>query len=313
MGFPASNTIISDKAVIGYIFQDLERQADQSWVPTLANRFNSTQLTETYGGIGNAPPLREFLGPKVLNNLKEYSIQITNKDWESTLKVNVRDLQRDKTGQLQMKTGDLARRAAQHDEKLLSALIDTGDDADLALAYDGQFFFDTDHVINNSGTINNDITYDVTTTTAPTSSEAAAAMMATAQALFGFKDDQGEPANQGARRFTVMVPITFWGAFQQAASKEFLSNGVSNPALGNGIQWNVVANARLTWTTAFAMFIDDMPRKPFIVQLEDGPRVEVLSDGSDYQFHNQANLYSVVKSGNVGYGDFTKACLCTLI
>jgi phage major head subunit gpT-like protein len=309
---PAQNTIISDRAVIGMILQDLERQSATSWTGRLANNFESVQRTETYGGVGNVPAVREWVGEKVKESLKEYSITITNKDWESTLQIHRKDLARDKTGQLQLRIGQLATRAAQHDEKLLSTLINTGDAATNGLAFSGQFFFDTDHALNNSGTINNDVSYNVATTTAPTSTEAANAMMYAIQQMYGFKDDQGEPTNQGAKSFSVMVPVTFWAAFQQAVNTQFLANGVTNPIMGHGLNINLIPNARLTWTEAFAVFIDDQPTKPFIIQTEEAPRVEVLSEGSDYAFNNASHLYSVVKSGNVGYGDFTKAILCTL-
>lgn len=310
---PAINTIISDKAVESYIFQALENQADRSWTGSVANQFSSTQLTQTYGGVGNVPAVREWLGAKVLNSLKEYSISITNKDWEATLEVKRKDLVRDKTGQLLMKIGQLAERAAQHDEKILSALIDTGDDADIGLAFDGQYFFDTDHSFNNSGTVNNDLTYDIATTTAPTATEAANSIMYTIQQMYGFKDDQGEPTNQGAKSFTVMCPVTFWAPFQQAINTQFLTNGVTNPIMGQGLQIKVVANPRLTWTTAFAVFINDTTTKPFIIQTEEAPRIEILGVDSDYAFHNASHLYSVIKAGNVGYGDFTKAALCTYV
>lgn len=309
---------ISDRAVVSYILQDLDGAAANSWVSTVANEFSSNQASETYAGLGNVPAMREWLGPKLLKSLADYAITITNKDWESTLAVKRKDLTRDKTGQLRVRTGELGLRATEHTTKILSELLDTGEDGDLGLAYDGQFFFDTDHVVNNSGTINNDITYDVTTTTAPTPAEMASAIQAAIQALYGFKDDQGEPTNHNAKSFVVMVPTVFWGVTTVAVRNEMLvtntSGNVSQSPLHNiGLNISVIANPRLTWTTKFAVFVADGPRKAFIVQTEDGPRVEVLTEGSDHAFHNAEHLFSVIKSGNVGYGDFLKAILVTLV
>jgi len=313
----ASLPEISDRAVISYIFQDLESAAAGSWVPSLANEFSSDMAGETYAGVGNVAPMREWIGAKLIKNLQEYKITITNKDWESTLAVKLKDLRRDKTNQLRMRTGELGQRAVQNTAKILSELILAGEAAGVGgLAYDGQFFYDTDHVVKNSGTIKNDIAFDVATTTAPTPAEMASAIQFAIQSLYGFKDDEGEPTNQNANSFVIMVPTVFWGVTTVAVSKEMLVTNTSgnvsqNPLLGAGLNFQVVQNPRLTWTTKFSVFAVNQPRKPFIVQTELPYQVEVLSDGSDYQFHNHENLYSVIGAGNVGFGDFTKAIIVT--
>lgn len=313
MGMTAQFPTISTKGVIGIILEELEKSLANSWVSLVANQYSSNQQTETYAGVGNVAPMREWIGEKNLKSLNPASFTISNKDFESTLRLFTKDLDRDKTSQLRARAGELATRAAEHEESLLSALIDTGDDGDIGLSFDGQYFFDTDHVFASSGTINNDITYDVTTTTAPTPTEAAAAMLAAAQAIYGFKDDVGEPINGSVKNFTVMVPLPFWAAFEQAASVPFLANAISNPVVNMGVKFKVVVNPRLTWTTAFAVFVGDKAAKPFIVQTELGPMVETLAEGSDYAFFNAAHLFSVIKRGNVGYSRFDQACLVTLV
>lgn len=303
---------ISDKAVISYILQDLEGATKNSWAGRIANRFQSTTASELYAGLGNAPMMREWLGAKLAKQLKEYPFRIDNKDWESTLEVKLRDLQRDKTGQLIMRTGQLAMRAAEHEEKLLSALIDGGAGSTLGTAYDGANYFSDSHAVGASGTIDNNVDFDVTTTTAPTSAEMALAIMAAIQALYGFKDDTGEPTNQNCKEFIIMVPTPFWSATITAVTKDRLSANADNPLLNIGLSLSVVQNPRLTWTTKFATFAVGDPTKPLIIQEENAPSVEVLNDGSDWQFNNKSNLYSLIKSGNVAYGRFDKAVLTTL-
>lgn len=303
---------ISDKAVIGYILQDLDGATKNSWAGLLANRFNSTTASELYTGLGNAPLMREWVGAKLAKQLKEYPFRIDNKDWESTLEVAVRDLQRDKTGQLMMKTAQLAMRTAEHEEKLLSQLIDGGDGTTYGTAYDSQNYFSDTHSVGNSGTMDNNVGYDVTTTTAPTSVEMSAAIMQSIQTLYGFKDDTGEPSNQNETSFVIMVPTTFWSAAITAVTKDRLSANTDNPLLNIGLSLKVVQNPRLTWTTKFATFAVGGATKPLIIQEENPPSVEVLGEGSDWRFHNKSHLYSVIKSGNVGYGRFDKAVLTTL-
>lgn len=322
MPSPAQYPTISDKGVVGIILEQLEASLAGSWVSLIANQYSSNQATETYAGIGNVPALREWLGEKQLKSLNIGSLTITNKDWESTLRLMRKDLQRDKTGFLRQRAGELATRAAEHDEKLLSELIDTGDDADIGTAFDGQFFFDTDHSFGASGTINNDITVDISalatgqhgSVTAPSVGEAAMSILAGIQQIYGFKDDQAEPINGSARNFIAMVPVPLWAAFSGAVDLDAVASGEQNPLRANQrISVAVIVNPRLTWTDEFAIFRTDGNAKALAVQTEMGPMVEVLGDGSDYAFHNAAHLYSVIKSGNVGYQRFDQACLVTMI
>ncbi len=74
----AQHPTISDKAVVGILFQELETARQASWVDRIANRFNSNQATETYAGVGNAPPMTEWLGQKKWHELKPFSHTITN-------------------------------------------------------------------------------------------------------------------------------------------------------------------------------------------------------------------------------------------
>lgn len=320
MGQPAQYATLASPAVIGIILEALDMPMD-SWVPLVANEYNSTQATETYAGAGAVSPMREWIGEKQFKSVNLGSLTVSNKDWESTLRLFRKDLNRDKTGQLRQKAAELAIRGMQHNEKLLSALIDTGDDADIGTAFDGQYFFDTDHSFGSSGTINNDIAVDISalpcgehgSTTAPSAGEMSLSILAAVQAIYGFKDDQGEPKNQSAKRFSVMVPTSLWTAAVAATGLNLLAGNEQNLIVANKqFSIDVIHNPRLTWTAAFAVFRTDGPTKACLVQTEEAPRIEYLAEGSDYAFHNAAHLYSVIKSGNVSYQDFTQACLVTM-
>lgn len=324
MGNPAKFEYVSDKEVIGLFFQAYEGRLDASWVPKISVNFPSTVAVERYAGIGNAPALREWVGARLAKSLAEHTKTVTNKDYEATLVALRKDLQRDKTGQLQIKIAQLAERAAEHDEKLLSELIDTGDDADLDTAYDGQFFFDTDHAVGASGTMDNDISIDISalptgdttgshgSVTAPSVGEAALCIQRGIQQMRGFKDDQGEPVNHSMREVLIMVPTGLEAAFESALNVEYMAQGMSNPLIGSSVAKTLVVNPRLTWTDEFAIFRVDSAQKALLVQTEEAPVMEVIGEGSEYAFDNAAHKYGIRKSGAVAYWDFTKACLVTM-
>jgi phage major head subunit gpT-like protein len=182
-------------------------------------------------------------------------------------------------------------------------------------------FFDTDHAVGSSGTLDNDKVVDISalptgdttgshgSTTSPSVGEAALVIQAGIQALFAMKDDQGEPVNQNMQEVMVMVPTSLMAPFEAALNSQTLAQGMSNPIYGSSIRKRLVVNPRLTWTENIAVFRTDSAVKPFIVQQEQAPVMEVVGAGSEYEFLNNSRLYGVKKSGNVAYWDFTRACL----
>lgn len=310
---------ITTKGVVGMILARLET-GSAAWVNAVCMKVNSMQATEDYGWLGAAPALREFIAGRQPAELRENSFTISNKDYEGSITIKSKDMRRDKLGMIAVRTNQLADRAMDHPAKLLSTLIEDGESA---ACYDGQYYFDTDHSEGDSGTQSNDITVDISavaannhgSTTAPSVEELAAAILAGIQQMYTFKDDRGEPMNQGANQFVVMVPITYMGAALQAVTAMLVGGGATNvlPALSGKFNIDVVPNPRLTWTEKLAIFRVDDAAKPFVLQEEDIPDVVALGEGSEYEQLNKEQLYGVDWTGNVGYGYWQHSCLVTLV
>jgi hypothetical protein len=311
---------VTDNYVTSLFFQAMGEVGDKSWVPLISSTFTSNSASERYAGVGNPPALVEWIGERKIKDLAEYKVDVANNDYEATLKVFLKDLRRDKTGQLEVKIRGLAERAAEHDEKILSTLINSGESLK---SYDGQDFFDTDHAVGSSGTLDNDIAVDISelptggtgthgSTTAPSVAEAALCVQAAITQLFKMKDDQGEPINQNMREVMVMVPTALMAAYEGALTMRSLALGFDNPIFGSSIQKRLVVNPRLTWADKVAVFRTDSAVKPFMVQVEEPPVMEVVGAGSEYEFLNNGRLYGVKKSGNVAFWDFARACMVTM-
>lgn len=313
---------ITSRSVIGRFYEMLEGSFDNSWVSRIGMYFNSDQSSETYKWLGMSPAMREWIGGRNAKGLRENGLTIANKTFESTLEIGVDDLRRDKTGQLNVRIGELADRTATHWESLLSTLILNGTGSTSGLCYDGQYFFDTDHSEGSSGSQNNAITasqvsaLNVGTATEPTAAEMATALLGCLGYMLGYKDDQGEPIHGQARQFVVMTPVGLWGPAVTAVTQAALigsAGAVSpNPLSGTGFQLSVVCNPRLTWTTDFAIFRTDGRTKPFILQEEEGVTVSALAEGSEEEFKNNRHLYGVKAIRNVGYGMWHHALKATL-
>lgn len=316
---------LGSRAVKGLFFEELE--AVESWSSNIAAEFGSDQDVETYAGLTNVPMPREWIGGRQAKQMAQRSLTITNKDWEATLAIATKDLRRDKTDQIRARIAALAQGAARHKEKLLSDYIAAGAASTYGYAYTGATttFFSSTHSYGDS-TNDNTIDVDISalpvgdttgahgSTTAPSVGEMALAIQAGCQQLFGFVDSEGQPINQSLRSFVIMVPTTLWGVAKTAVNGASMAQGMTNPLIGDGMSYKVVPNARLnsSWTTKFAVFADGGLIRPFIVQTEVPLTLDVLAEGSDYEFDNKAHKYSASWVGNVGYWAPDKACLVTL-
>jgi len=308
---------ISAREVIGILFQEMENAARASWISRIANEFQSTVAEEVYAGLGMAPAMREWLGGKLAKSFNELSVRIANKDWESTIAVKNKDLRRDKTAQLRLRLGEMADRAVQHEEKLASALILNGTGTTYGACYDTKALFADDHSIGDSGTIDNSIAVSLAgipaevggTVTSPSPEEFIHCVMQGVKTLRTFKDDQGEPINGSAKSFLVMVPTGLSVAAEYSLTQTLIAPGQSNPLLSSRNSFEVVVNQRLTWTDKFVVFRTDNRVKPLISQIEYGPLAKALAEGSDHEFKENEQLFSVEKSGNMGYGRFDQAVL----
>ena len=299
---------ITSRRVIGRFFQRLE-QGPTGWVDRITFPVSSDQDSEEYGWLGMSPQMREWIGGRQAKQTREFSFTINNKDFEATLEFDTRDLRRDKSGQIMVRIDDLADRTLSHPAKLLTDLIVSGESA---VAYDGQFFFDTDHTEGDSGVQSNDITFDVTTPTAPTAEEMRDAILAGVKNMYGLKDDRGEPLNENARSFDVMTPTSLWDKAVEAITLPTVSTGGANLLPNLDLTLRPVANPRLPWTDKFAIFRTDGVVAPFILQEEKPVNIDAIAEGSELEFRERKHHYGVDWAGNVGFGFWQYANLTTL-
>jgi phage major head subunit gpT-like protein len=277
----------------------------------------SNQESETYKWLGMSPAMREWVGGRNAKGFRENGLTIINKHFEATLEVLVQDLKRDKTGQTLIRIAEMADRVNSHWAILLSTLITNGASA---LCYDGQYFFDTDHSEGDSGSQSNSISVDISalasqvhgSTTAPSPEEMSMSIYQAISQILSFKDDQGEPMNEGARSFLVQVPVSLLSAANAAVMNDTFASGSTNTLRKSGFSIAVETNPRLTWTTQFAVYRTDGRVKPFIRQEEEPVTLKAIAEGSELEFKEAKHQYGVDCWRNVGYGYWQHAVLVTM-
>ncbi|OAO02709.1 Mu-like prophage major head subunit gpT family protein [Roseovarius indicus] len=310
-----ANKGLSSRAIIGRFFKRLEAAEGASWVGALSMLFQSDQESETYKWLGQAPAMREWIGGRHAKGLRENGITIENKLFESTMEIPVDWMRRDKTGQIMVRVDEMVDRTVTHWASLLSTLIAN---AESAVCYDGQYFFDTDHVEGKSGQQSNDITVDISavpanvhgTATAPSVEEMREMILRGASQILGFKDDVGEPMNELARAFHVQVPTAWWSTAAAAIKNPVVGAGETNVMTNlEGYNFGLSVNPRLTWTDKLSIYRTDGSAAPFIRQEEKPVDVSAVAEGSELEFNERKHHYGVEALRNVGYGYWQHACL----
>lgn len=107
-------------------------------------RVPSNTAQEQYAWMATLPGFREWIGDRVLNNLRTYDYVIRNKKWEDSFTVPADKIEDDQIGLYGPIAQMMGQAGAQHPQELVDALLLSGFNTN---CYDGQFFFDTDHPV----------------------------------------------------------------------------------------------------------------------------------------------------------------------
>lgn len=297
---------LGSRAIIGAYYEKLAADLSAGWIAKTSMLFDSNQESETYKWLGMAPAMREWIGGRNAKGFRENGVTIVNKTFEATMEVLVDEIRRDKTGQVMLRVAELAAKTNSHWAKLLTTLILAGE---TTLCYDGLYFFDDTHAEGDSGTQDNLLGGAAATATQPTVAEAETAVMDCVSAILNFKDDQGEPMNEGAKEFLIMVPPVYFTPFASLLSKEFIASGVSNLVKSiEGMNFSLEVNPRLDQVDEFYVFRTDGVTKPLIRQEEEGVSVSAIAEGSELEFNENKHHYGVKAIRNVGFGYWQHAC-----
>lgn len=109
----------------------------------IAMRVTSTADIENYGWMKELPGMREWVGQRVINNLESSAAQLKNKHYEHTIGVKRNHIEDDKLGIYAPMLSMQGEIVGRHPNELVWGLLPTGF---TVKGFDGQYFFDTDHV-----------------------------------------------------------------------------------------------------------------------------------------------------------------------
>lgn len=263
----------------------------------LATRVASNGESETYKWLGSLPRMREWGTGRLARGLGTESYSVVNQKYESTLEVDRDEISDDKTGQIRIRIGELAARAATHKDYLIAQLLVNGESAGYH-SYDGVPFFDTDHESGSSGVQSNQLTSEAASPDDPTVAEFKTGLKSAIAAILGYKDDQGEPMAMSATGLVCVVPTTMYLTALESVTAGLIGS-TTNVVQGAA---RVIAFPWLSDASKWYLLKTHGVVRPFLFQDREPVEFTALTDDSDEGFRREKYLYGVRARYGMAYG-----------
>lgn len=273
-------------------------RAVTTYYQELATRVLSTSDSETYRWLGTVPRMREWGSGRLARGLRTESYSVENLKYESTLEVDRDEIADDQTGQIRVRIGELAQRAATHRDYLLAQLLISGATPGYN-SYDGVTFFSSSHVSGESGPQSNNLSCSAgSTNNEPSTDEFKGAFRTALAALLAFKDDQGEPMATSTSGLICLVPPAMLYAALEALNATVI-NQTSNVLQGAA---RVLSLPWLTDPTTWYLLKTDGVVRPFIFQDREPIEFGALAENSEEGFKREKLLFGVRARYRMTYG-----------
>jgi len=121
------------------------REAQLPW-QKLAMVFNMDAKSHDLVDLGAAPMPVESITGREVQDMIERSLTVTPTDWDITVWISQNAIDDDQTSSLERKVRGAGANFQRHINKRVFQVLNGGDGTTYGLCYDGQEFFDSDHV-----------------------------------------------------------------------------------------------------------------------------------------------------------------------
>jgi len=121
------------------------RESPMPW-QRVAMTFNMTAKSHDLVDLGAAPMPVESKTGREIQDYIEKSLTVTPSDWEIIVWISQNAIDDDQTGALEQKVRGAGRNFQRHINKRVFEVLNAGDSQTYGACYDGQDFFDSDHV-----------------------------------------------------------------------------------------------------------------------------------------------------------------------
>lgn len=284
---------------------DMGVESARPFYPNIATVIPSDGADEEYGGLGNVPGVREWVGDRQFNSLRAAKFTLPNKLWENSLRIERTDIEDARLVKYGPVLEQMGVEAMYHPDQLMFEVLIAGDST---ACFDGQYFFDTDHSWGDSGTQSNDLTHAAATGTTPTADEFRDAYHEARAAMLGFKRDNGKfwhrPTIEPMTDLVLLVKPAHEVTARTALTTALVGGGNTNIVLDAP---RIVACPHIT-ADVFYLLRTGQPLKPFIFQARQ-PLTRQMKGMDDREFKDVKFMTDA--RYNVGYLAWWNAVLMT--
>jgi len=227
--------------------------------------------------------------PQVVQDFIEKSITVKPQDWYLTVSLSANAIDDDQTGSLERKARQAGRNFDKHIQNRVFTVLNGGDSATYGLCYDGQHFFDLDHVDEGADyQTNQDNEYALALSLDNFETVKVAAQK--------FVDDQGEYVNYDYD-LIVCAPDLERTAFNIVGNPEAYdtANRERNPYSG---EFDLLTSPQFD-STAWHLIASSEEIKPILVAWRKSPQINAAwfdpqqEEGGIYywQWHGRYEMY----------------------
>jgi len=249
------------------IFNNTLKAEPGNWQKTTM-QVPSTRSGEDHVWLSRFPKFRKWIGDKTVKSIKAGKYYVKNEDWETTLEVDRNDIEDDALGIYQTQASGAGEAAGELNDIISD---DLKDKAFTETCMDGQFYYDTDHPVNDASVSNK----GTAVLSAATLAAAKASYGLGREAIMGFKDEEDMPLRLVGDTLEV-------GPSQEAVAKilmtaDKLQDDSPNPYKGTA---TVELNPAITDNRWMLHVTNKTSIKPFMIQMRKSP-VFVQQTGMD--------------------------------
>lgn len=283
-------TIQALQTTVDMRFQEAYQSTDL-WIDSVASTMTSSVDIDTYAWATQIPQMREWLGPRIINNLTNEEYTLKNRDWEDTVGLDRNNIMDDKIGLFTNHVvPELGRQAARHPQTQIALQMENTTD----LSFDGLTFFNASHPLDPAGVQSNLITSNPLTL---------ANYETSYQAFTAHTGADGLPLQ--TRSTILVVPPQLEIVARRIINADIVADpggvaaGVTNVMTGSA---KIVVARELTSATTWYLIDDTKTIKPFIWQNRMSPQLTSLTQLTDANVFSQRTfLWGVDSRGASGY------------
>lgn len=236
---------------------------------------------ENHVWMGQVPSPRQFVSGRSFVGLRDFTYTVANREYELSFIIDQNSVEDDRHSLVQQRIADAAQVWATYKDSLFATLIEAGDSDN---AFDATSFFSDSRTIGDSGTIDNSLTENISSTTAPTLAEAKLTLTVARVAFWGFKDDTGRAgyATTAMQQMRLICDPQYERIFTELNNATLTGGGDSNPFFG-GLLASIDVLPYLTNTdvTIYFTATGSPTRQPFIYQERTPLQISIFNSDNE--------------------------------